>query len=580
MHRGPDELGTFYADNFAMGITRLAIVNVDFGQQPVQDLHNKYVVVFNGEIYNFRELRKIYADELRKYWVKSTISEAELIAFLFNKFDKDFVHKLRGMFAIAIWNKHSSSLTLIRDRFGEKPVWYYHREGQFLFASEIKAFKSFNLPLTLNLNSINDIFQYGYICPPKSIFNEIHCVPAGSILTVTKDGVDVSKYWNLYRNSQNNISKMEAYDSVESALSSAVELQCYSERDFGLYLSGGVDSSLIAFYLQNNFNTPIKTYSIDFHELKYDESEMSLKVSKVLGTNHKSFFLDPSQENLKEVFDSLDQPFADSSFFATYFLNKFAREDGIVVAFGGDGGDESFIGYDRYRAIYLAQRFALPIHVARVLISTLFSPFVKRNRIFKALSLSDDLSSLYEQFIVLNNPHFLKNLINTEFQYNSNPMTRGVILSEVEDFVRFDLNTYLPGDILVKSDLASMANSIELRSPFLDHEYFQTAASIPLKYRVNTRHSKILLKEIATKNLKGIDFYRKKMGFGIPRAEWLRGPLAKYSREILLGDDCKNRGWLNQNYLREIIDEHELGADHDNVIWPALVLESWANKWF
>lgn len=577
-HRGPDDIGYYEDDQCSIGMTRLAIVDVHNGKQPAVDNTNQLAVVFNGEIYNFKELVLNFCRSF------STCTEAELIGHLYRQFGSGFVKLLRGMYAIAIWDRNSRKLLLIRDRFGEKPLFWFMKNEVFYFSSEVSALPYHSLNLSINTRSLFSLFRYGYIEPDSSIFNEIQALPPASILHYQNNSVRIERYWSANSVPKIQCTRVEAEQIIDEALEESVFLQSYSERPMGVYLSGGVDSSLIAYYLSRLHYDQIKTFSIGFQETYFDESDLAVQVSKSIGSEHHSLQLIPSQADLEECLNALDQPFADSSFFATYFLNKFAKANGIIVAFGGDGGDESSLGYDRYRALYLSTKYSSFLELIsefKILKGTA-SP--RYRKFLDAISRSTSLDQTYQSFIEFNSRNDILKLLSPEFTNEldfslANTFSDSSDLLTIMDEVsHFDLQTYLPGDILSKVDIASMANGIEVRSPFLDHKYFEKSVSIPTKMKINSWGTKLILKRIATQKIPQVNFYRKKMGFGIPRADWLRGPFLPYVEDVLLGRECRERGWFNADYLNQVVKEHKTGFNRDSLIWPALVIENWARN--
>jgi len=578
-HRGPDDRGVLLGDNFALGMTRLAVVNIGNGKQPVDNSDNNLIVVFNGEIYNYRQLIIEYKHLFDEHCDIHGISEALLITKLFEEFDISFVELLRGMFAIAIWDKTNSRLVLIRDRFGEKPLYYSVQKNMIVFASEIHAFRNTASNFSVNMTAVQDVFEYGYILNQDTIFNEILVVPPATVLEIREGELTSHIYWKHDARNKISCGVHQALEILDASISASVQLQSYSERNFGVYLSGGVDSSLIAFYLQQINSKKVDSFSIGFHEKLFDESGVANSVSLSIGTSHHTFLLSPTRENLERCLFSLDQPFADSSYFPSFFLNQFAHDNGIVVAFGGDGGDESFLGYDRYRAILIAHRFRIPLRLSRYLVKNMDFRSSRYSKFLKVKSSYSDFYELYHELVQLNNLDVFKSVFSKDISSRNRKLSRGNFLENVEDLIELDLNTYLPGDILFKTDRASMAHGVELRSPFLDHKYFELASSLPTPMRIRLSQGKFLLKKLVSKKIPEVDFYRTKMGFGIPRADWMRGPFLPILEEILLSESCKNRGWFDVKQLRHEIEMHKSGNDRDNILWPALIIESWAQRW-
>ena len=579
-HRGPDDRGFFSAPGVEMGMARLAIVDVAHGQQPTHDNSGHTTAIFNGEIYNFVELRKDL--EKQGYQFRSN-GDCEVIANLFHRYGKSFVSYLRGMFAIAIWDARDKSLHLIRDRIGKKPLLYSLDEKGIIFASEARALIQVGVSKDVDFVALNEVLTFGYVNSPRTIYSKISALPPATILTFKENKVSFEKYWSLDLQNKSNWSHEESLGEVENALRESVRVRTHHERTSGIFLSGGVDSSLIASFLVEESEQQLNSYSVRFDAPEYDESRYAQDVARRVGTTHHTLDLQVSADSLREVLNSLDQPFADSSYFATYQLNK-AAHDHIVVAFGGDGGDEAMAGYDRYRASVALQRLnpLLPLAApARPLIRALGRKGV---RLAEQLKREPSLAFRYLNTVSLNRPQTINKLLSPTLTHDVSQqfLTRFHSMTDLdprEQLVTMDIETYLPGDLMVKADWASMANSIELRSPMLDHNFMQVCAQVPTKFRSTSKGGKILLKELAVARIPGVNFQRTKMGFGIPLAKWLRDPFLNVVQETLLNEACKERSWFDHTYMSLVIAEHKAGKNYASIIWPALVIESWAQQW-
>jgi len=579
-HRGPDDRGYFRAPGVELGMARLAIVDVAHGQQPTLDNSGSIVATFNGEIYNFIELREELIKEGYRF---SSDGDCEVIANLFHRYGKRFVSFLRGMFAIAIWDARDESLYLVRDRVGKKPLLYSQTPTGIVFASEARALIKAGISQDVDFIALNEVLNFGYINSPRTIYSKISSLPPATILCFHKNKLSVEKYWSLDLLNKKNWSQNQALIEVEGALRDSVGVRTKYERTSGIYLSGGVDSSLIAKYLFEALNQNLNSYSVRFSESAYDETRFAQDVAAHIGTQHYILDLEVSADSLWEVLSSLDQPFADSSYFATYQLNKAAHEH-IVVAFGGDGGDEAMAGYDRYRASVAMQQINTLLPLAAPLRPLVRALGRKGARLADFLIREKSLAERYRHTMTLINSVDLAQLLSPPLKHDvsSHFASRFNSISaanDLEKLVAMDFESYLPGDLMVKADWASMAHSIELRSPMLDHKFLEVCAQVPTRYRSSTQGGKLLLKELATKAIPGVDFKRSKMGFGIPLAKWLRGPFLPVMEEILLGEACRNRSWFNHEYLSHVIAEHKAGKNRDNILWPALIIESWASKW-
>jgi asparagine synthase (glutamine-hydrolysing) len=586
-HRGPDETGVYIGPKVSLGMCRLSIVEIESGKQPCSDSKDLIKLVFNGEIYNYLELKKLVPSS---EFVSSRISEGEVLIQLYLKFGVSFIHKLNGMFAIALYDSRDKSLLLVRDRLGKKPLWFMDdADGTLLFASEIRALKLNQKDLTFRTNSIFEVLKNGYVSLPNSTYEEIRQVPPGSFLH-WKNGVStLETYWKPVFAPKQSISYQEAIDETQVLIQKAVQRRLISERPIGAFLSGGYDSTIVTSYMSQISDQRVQTYSIGFRDPEYDESKWALDIAEYLGTEHHQEIVDPDPALiLDQISFVLDQPFADSSIIPTYLLSKFARQD-LVVALGGDGGDEIFGGYDRYLAAPSLQRanlFLRPLNLALNNLNTLQKLITPRkmDRLRSQLSPKRDLFERYDSILGLVETELMRELVSVNFNVDDHRITKREIfnagsLSNLDRMVRSDLENYLPGDLLVKADLASMANSLELRSPFLDVEVVEWALTLPDRFKIRNFETKHILKDIARSLVPANLVDRPKMGFAIPRASWLRQELRDMSHDLLTDTTAQNRGWFNQEIVLRTLKEHQMGLDRDNVIWPMLMLELWARNW-
>lgn len=585
-HRGPDDKGTYFGDGIGLGMCRLAIVEVAAGKQPASDLSEKIHVVWNGEIYNYRELRV----ELEQHGVHCRdSSESEVVINLYLEFGLDFINKLNGMFAIAIHDGRDNTLHLIRDRMGKKPLWISQLDdGTLFFASEVRALMLARSDRTLRTEMISEVMQYGYINSPNSAFNEIHQVPPGSVLTWENGKTNQFAYWAPDFDTKIVISYEEALEATKELIEAAVSRRLISERPIGSFLSGGYDSTVVTAYMAKLMKEKVQTYSIGFESKAFNEAHHAKKVANYLGTDHHEEILQPNPTLIIETISKvLDQPFADSSIVPTFLLSQFAR-DNLIVALGGDGGDEVFGGYDRYLATPILQILNPVLGIARaglgVAGKSSFGQSRKINRVGSQLSRKSSLAKRYSSIMSLTQTDELSRLINpsliskkSENDFLGNFESGGY--SPFDRMIRSDLSAYLPGDLLVKADIASMANSLELRSPLLDVNVIEWGISLPRKYKIKGFETKHILKDVARSLVPSELIDRPKMGFAIPRAEWLRGGMKEMVIDTLTDDTAIQRNWFNKNEVKQVIDLHMGGQDKDNVLWPMLILELWARTW-
>ena len=585
-HRGPDDQGTYINQGIALGMCRLAIVEIAAGKQPATDERNSINLVFNGEIYNYRELRQEL--ELSGIQCRDS-SESEVIINLYLKHGISFINKLNGMFAIAINDSRDKSLHLIRDRMGKKPLWISQiQDGTLFFASEVRALLPVRPDRTLRTEMVAEVMQYGYVNAPNSAFNEISQVPPGSCLTWRDGSYEVAKYWEPDFDTKVSISYDEALAVTKELIEKAVDRRLISERPLGSFLSGGYDSTVVTAYMVKLMNEKVQTYSIGFHSAQFNEAHHAKQVANYLGTNHHEEILNPDPALLVETISKvLDQPYADSSIVPTYLLAKFAREN-LIVALGGDGGDEVFGGYDRYLATPALQMANPVLGLARTSLNFLgkqsFGNKRKINRVGSQLSPKDSLAHRYSSILSLSQPIDLSTLLSKDFQSNQAELTSISNFnfgkySAFDRMIRSDLQAYLPGDLLVKVDIATMANSLELRSPMLDVNVVEWGLSLPRKYKIKGFETKHILKDVARSLVPANLIDRPKMGFGIPRAEWLRTDMKEMVTDLLTDKVAADRGWFNQIEVKKTLDLHMSGTDKDQILWPILMLELWARNW-
>ena len=585
-HRGPDDSGTYLNQEISLGMCRLAIVEIAVGKQPASDASERIHIVWNGEIYNYRELRSEL--EQRGTHFRDS-SESEVVINLYLEFGLDFINKLNGMFAIAIHDSRDNSLHLIRDRMGKKPLWISQlHDGTLFFGSEVRALMLARPDRTLRTDMVAEVMQYGYINAPHSAFNEITQVPPASVLTWQDGKTSTKKYWEPDFDTEVQISYEEALEVTKKLIEEAVSRRLISERPLGSFLSGGYDSTVVTAYMAKLMSEKVQTYSIGFHSPQFNEAHHAKQVANFLGTNHHEEILSPDPALVVEkISHVLDQPFADSSIVPTYLLAKFAREN-LIVALGGDGGDEVFGGYDRYLAAPVMQKLNPLLGIARsglkIAGQQSFGNIRKINRVGSQLTSKQSLAARYNSIMSLTQPSDLSTLLNPSFQTNVAEVTKfsqfeDGKLSSFDRMIRSDLYSYLPGDLLVKVDIATMANSLELRSPLLDVNVIEWGVSLPRKYKIKGFETKHILKDVARSLVPANLIDRPKMGFGIPRAEWLRTEMKELVIDTLTDTTASQRGWLDPVQVKKVLDIHTSGQDKDNLIWPMLMLELWARTW-
>lgn len=586
-HRGPDGRGEKFGINFSLGMCRLSIVEIQDGAQPVSDKSGKIHLVFNGEIYNYKELQNKYfltGQELMNN------SEAALLIGLYKKYGIEFVKLIEGMFAIAVYDEIKEELLLIRDRVGKKPLCYSILSSKTIyFASETKALLEILPTKTLRKSALTEVMTFGYVLGPGTAFSEIEFLPPGYIGKFKHGKWEMQRYWEPNYEETIKIDYSEAKEETKRLIFNSVERRLVSERPLGAFLSGGIDSTVITAIMSQISPGYVNTFSIGFKDKNYDESRYAESIAQFLGTHHKTKVVEPNPLALIEkISKTLDQPFADSSIIPTFELAELAVKD-VVVALGGDGGDEIFGGYDRYRATPVLQKYN-SIHSMLGPVGALLSKSVliknrSTKRLLSEMGSRPTLAASYRSIMSLTKSNILQNLLDP------NLFDKEIIDSFDEDFdligtkddlskmLRLDFIRYLPGDLLVKADLASMAHGLELRSPLLDVQLIEWVNSLPSDFKIKGGETKRILKDIARDLVPSKLIDRPKMGFAIPRASWLRNELSEISHDLLTDSIAKDRGWFNQSEVKNTLYSHAKGSDQDSVIWPMMMLELWARNW-
>ena len=578
-HRGPDGTGYFEDSSVKLSMCRLAIVDIKTGQQPIVAGADAVALVFNGEIYNYQELRTRL---ISKGYTFRSSGDSEVIANLYLEYGPNFVKLLNGMFAICIWDKRHKKLFLYRDRVGKKPLWYSAVNGKIFFASEIKSLLSFGISKLIDFESLSDSLIFGFTSAPNSPFKEIKQVNPGSFVVFEDSKVNSHFYWSMKDVKTRDIGMEEAKFELLSLLESSVRYRLNAERELGVFLSGGVDSTLVASIAQSVSNQKIKTFTAGFDSEEFDETKFASGVANILGTEHQSIFINPDPGIILNTLGTIcDQPFADSSIIPSYLLAKAARNE-VVVALGGDGGDEVFGGYDRYRALLRIEPFSAALR--RIPFTVQFSRALGE-RLYRVSQMTKENSSERRYRSLLRNihPNEYSGLINLKIFGRSvnennlwNPLRKGELLRQMQED---DLSFYLPNDLMYKADMASMAVGLELRSPLLDYRIIEFGLSLPENLKVGSGFGKKILREIVAEYVPIELMNRPKKGFAIPRAEWLRGPLRDAASDLLFGNPTRNRGWFNTNVTKKIFERHLKGDDRDRILWSAITLELWARNW-
>jgi len=598
VHRGPDDEGVYVKGNVGLGHRRLSIIDLTpAGHQPMCNEDGTVWIVFNGEIYNFLDLKK---DLEKKGHLFRSHSDTEVILHLYEEEGIDCVRKLRGMFVFGIWDERDRTLFLARDRVGKKPLFYYLHRDCLIFASEIKAIlRDPTVQRTPDLTAIHHYLTYQSVPSPYSAFEGIRKLPPAHYLVCRDGKIGIEQYWKLSylpKFSASTPGEIKGlHEELLERLKEAVRMRLISDVPLGAFLSGGMDSSVVVALMSQVTERPVKTFSIGFHEEAYDELSYAKMVAEKFRTEHTEFKVRPDAvEVLPKLVWHYNEPFADSSAIPSYYVSKLAREH-VTVILNGDGGDESFAGYERYMANELAMRFEkIPSLLRKKLLpalAALLPPssdpngfFWRLKRFTQTLALSPELRNAH--WLCYFNNEMKAGLYTEGFKEKTEGTDSFDIIlekyrqAEADTFTDrtlfADLSLYLPDTLLVKMDIASMANALEARSPFLDHELMEFAARIPAHLKLHRGRTKIILKDTFRDILPQRVIERKKMGFGVPIDHWFRNELKEMAYDILLGDRCIGRGYFDRGYIRKILDEHMSGKWNWHYhIYNLLMLELW-----
>jgi asparagine synthase (glutamine-hydrolysing) len=595
-HRGPDDEGLYLDGNFGMGMRRLSIIDLSTGKQPIHNEDSSIWTVFNGEIYNYLELRVLLE---RKGHVFNTQTDTEVIVHLYEDYGKEFVKYIIGMFAIAVWDQRQRELILARDRLGIKPLYYFLDEKCLIFGSEIKAILLDGITREIDLQALHDYLSLNYIPGSRSIFMNIHKLKPGYILICSTRGVTTEPYWKLeYKKLliNNKRSERSYCEELHELLRTTVSQHLLSDVPVGIFLSGGVDSSSLVALLREVSTQPLETFSLGFEEQSYNELDYARIVAKAFNSKHHELVIKPNAvELISDLVHYFDEPFGDSSAIPVYWISKLAREH-VKVALSGEGGDEVFAGYETYTAFKIAEIFKrlpailvtrlIPSLIRRLPVShrkvsfdykakrfiegALLSPAMA-HYCWKVIFAEDAKAALYgKDTYGLIEPIALFRDIYEDCD-SQDPLTK---LQHV------DLQLYLPDDILVKADRMSMANSLEIRVPFVDHRIVEFAAALPSWLKIRGLNKKYILKRTMAPHLPRRILTGKKRGFNVPIPVWLRYELRELVHDTLSPRRIKESGFFNPEAVSALIREHEqMRADLSRNIWGLLVFMLWYEKY-
>ena len=600
-HRGPDAGGEYLTDNVGLCHRRLAILDLsEAGIQPMKTSDEQVVISFNGEIYNYLELREELVEQGFEF---KTNTDTEVILALYQSIGIKLLDKINGMFAFAIWDNTKQELFIARDRVGKKPLYYSFFNNDLVFSSELKSMLALpSIPKDIRLDAVHDFFAYQYIPDPKTIFQGIHKLEPGHYLVVNKQGLKKQQYWDISFSIQTEKSESELIEELQQLAGDCTAKRMMADVPLGAFLSGGVDSSaivaLMAQQAEENNGEKITTCSIGFDEEKFNETEFAKQVAEQYQTHHHELTVhDNVADSLKHIVSFFDEPFADPSLVPTYFVSKLAREK-VTVAIAGDGGDEVFAGYSKYSIDYVENqlRNKFPKWIRKGIFPSLAkiagkvnsTPFKKANSLLTSLSVDPAMGFYITNSMITDDKWSLLATDKTKQELGSyHPSTQTIDKYNKADgpdhlakILYTDMKTYLPGGILVKVDRMSMANSLEVRAPILDYKLMEFAATVPSKLKFNNGEKKYLLKEAFKKYLPDDILYRKKMGFSVPLASWLRNELKEITEQKLIGNPSGLKQIFKISEINNLWAEHiEQTHDHSTLLWSMLMFELWFDKY-
>jgi asparagine synthase (glutamine-hydrolysing) len=552
--RGPDDSGVFSCKKCILGQTRLSIVDLETGHQPMEDTETGNAITYNGEIYNYKELR----DDLIKQGHKfSTNSDTEVILKLYAEYGAECVEHLDGMFAFVIWNEKTQELIMARDRFGKKPLYYTHdNDDNLIITSEIKALFQAGVKGEIDHSAIDNYLALMYIPPWKSVYKNIYVLPPAYYATYTNGKLIQKRYWKILDKPIKNISYEDAKKHTKELLRKAVEKRMVADVEIGALLSGGVDSTLISVYAQQSSRSPLKTFSIGYagHE---DETPYAKEASDKIGAEHHTLQVTSNlMDDLEKVIEYMDEPHADSSNFPQHIISELASSK-VKVALSGDGADELFMGYGWHSKYWNVRKI---VRIKNALFSNQFKEHLKNISVFR----KSDRKKLWKD----------TSFVNDDIQGEA---VESVKKNDIKKINLFDLTTYLPGQLLTKIDRTSMMHSLEIRSPFLDYKLAEYVYNLPLKYKMNKRMGKIILKDILSEIMPKEFVYRRKQGFGAPIVEWLKTDEMKVYVHKTFDNTALIYSFLKKDRVIELINRFYSFNDESvhYQIWTLLCLEIW-----
>ncbi|KOR30488.1 hypothetical protein TI04_05590 [Achromatium sp. WMS2] len=597
-HRGPDQSG-HYIDNYAaLGSRRLAIIDVEGGQQPITNQQQNLWIVFNGEIYNYQEL-KLFLSK-RGYSFK-TNTDTEVILYLYQEFGVECVKFLNGIFAYAIWDNRQRQLVIARDRIGIKPLYYTQVDNQLIFGSELKALlqhPSVYSQRQIDPIALNEYLSYEYVPSPKTILKGIYRLEAGNQLLITDNKIKIQPYWQLDLTRSElrpPVHWMDYSNGLLQVLNSSITKELVSDVPIGVLLSGGIDSSTIGALMVRAYPNTVKSFAIGFEEVSFNESQYARQVAKYIGSEHHELILTSqlAAETVPDIMNYLDEPFADSSFIPTLLLSKFASHQ-VKVVMGGDGGDELFAGYPTYKAHRLIEYYErlvprwIRTNVVPAVLSQLPTSFdnisldfkIRRFLSGRGVPVQARHHRWLGAFVPEEKSSLLQAWVQPVLQDTYAVAQQHGCASGVQQLLNAvlyaDMKMYLEGDILYKVDRASMAASLEVRVPFLNRDVVDFATQLPLDLKLHGLTGKFILKKAVSKLLPRSIINRPKKGFNMPVAYWLNGPLRDLARDMLVSSQLQRHDFFNQNFVDKLFEQHKNGVrDNRKQLWTLLMFQMW-----
>jgi len=592
-HRGPDEDGFYVNGSVGLAMRRLAIIDLKSGQQPIHNRDRTAWIVFNGEIYNYLELREKLEKLGHTFY---TNSDTEAIVHAYDQYGSDCPKHLRGMFAFAIWDERTQELFLARDRVGKKPLLYAEVNGQLVFGSEFSAILLHpDVSKEIRPEAIDCYLSFMCVPAPLTAYRAIKKLEPGHSLRWRKGEVKTERYWQPDFSKKLDISEEEAGERAIEILRDAVKVRLMSEVPLGAFLSGGIDSSAVVALMSQESSEKVKTFSIGFEEQDFSELQHAKRIAEHVGADHHEFIVRPDAvEILPMLVEHYGEPYADSSAVPTYYVARETRRH-VTVALNGDGGDESFAGYERYIAMGLTEKYRkVPAFFRESLIKEAVNRIptspIRKSTVNSAKRLLEVVSkprvNRYMHWMSVFNEGLKEPLYSDAFRQQTDRAFAASFLDTwfkkangngtVDTLLLTDLMTYLPNDLLVKVDIATMAVSLEARSPFLDHHVIEFAASLPERLKLRRLTTKYLLKKVLRRLLPAENLDRRKMGFGVPIGHWFRGKMQPFLREVVLSDKALRRGLFKPEMVKQLVEQHTRSErDYSHQLWTLLMLELW-----